>query len=393
MNTNEQQYKQRFGSFYGLLGTISVGFAIYFFLKSVPKMNIIPSYKQVVSTIDLASSQIQWFLMNFTEANFYAGAISSAFLLIGGAVAWQLSVRKSKFTGFEICYGNGNIWPWIFASQVLSLLLTEYIFGYLYLFEAGMTWVPTFIVLVSVPASMLLLYGPSIKNLITVSFIGGAICTPVASWISSVTGSWNIPGAVSNVLAMALVGIVAGCICNVIPWMERVPVKPVNNTNERKENFYSASWLMRRTIADLTEPLFYGNDIVAVFLLVGVCIEWILNPELATGGAMMLPAIILSQFISGGLGVYLYTNKYVELGWYATYVPVVCTAPACILMFGATMPIIIISSVLGALIGAPLAEFANRNKPEYIHGTVGNVISMAVSTVIVAAVIECIPWI
>ncbi|MPN58174.1 hypothetical protein SDC9_205875 [bioreactor metagenome] len=62
-------------------------------------------------------------------------------------------------------------------------------------------------------------------------------------------------------------------------------------------------------------------------------------------------------------------------------------------MFGATMPIIIISSVLGALIGAPLAEFANRNKPEYIHGTVGNVISMALSTVIVAAVIECIPWI
>ena len=300
-------------------------------------------------------------------------------------------MRKSKYAGFEICYGSAGMWPWIFASQILSLLLTEYVFGYFFLFDRGLSWIPTFIVLVGVPPSLLLLYGPSIKNLITASVLGASICTPTAYWLAQVTAEWNVPGAVNNVIAMAITGITAGCVCRVLPWMDRVELRPSSNPDAPPENYYSASWLMRRTVADLTEPLFYGNDVAAVFLLAGVCMEWIMNPAQLTGGAMMLPAIILSQFISGGLGVFLYTNKYKELGWYATYVPVVCTAPACILMFGATMPVILFSSVAGAVIGAPLAEYINSRKPDYIHGTVGNVTAMGLSTIIVAAALYCMP--
>ena len=392
MDSDRQQKSQKFGSVTGLIGIIAIGFAVYFILSLTPALNIMPSYEQLITDINTPAGHLMWFLMNFTEPNFYAGVFSSIFLLIGAVVAWQLSLHKSKYAGFEICYGNANIWPWIFASQVLSLLLTEYLFGYLKLFDIGSTWIPTFIVLVSVPASMLLIYGPSIKNLITVSVLGAVICTPAAYWISQITADWGIPGAANNVLAMYFTGVLAGSICHVLPWMQKVEVKPVYNTNAPEENYYSASWLMRRTITDLSEPLFYGNDIVAIFLLIGVCIDWILNPALLTGGAMMLPAIILSQFISGGLGVFLYANKYKELGWYATYVPVVCTAPACVLMFGPTMPVIIFSSVLGAVIGAPLAELVNEKKPEYIHGTTGNVMSMALSTILVAVVMKCMPW-
>lgn len=392
MDSNKKQHEQRFGSVTGLTGIIAIGFVLYFVLSAAPAMNILPSYEQVVSDINTPINQFIWFFINFTEPDFYAGPLSSVFLLAGAAVAWQLGIRKSKYAGFGICYGNASIWPWIFASQMLSLLLTQYAFGYITLFSKGSTWVPTFIVLVSVPASMLLLYGPSIKNLITVSVLGAAISTPAACWIAQVTANWGIPGAANNVFSMVFVGVVAGSVCHILPWMDKVEIIADNNPNVPAEDYYSASWLMRRTIADLTEPLFYGSDIAAIFLLVGVCIEWILNPALLTGGAKMLPAIILSQFISGGLGVFLYANRYKELGWYATYVPVVCTAPACVIMFGPTMPVIIFASIASAVMGAPLAEWANDNKPDYIHGTVGNVMSMTLSTIILAAVMNCMPW-
>ena len=338
MDSTSGAAKPKYGSLPGLLGILAIGFALYFFLKYIPTMEILPSYTRIVSNLDNPGHHVLWFLINFTDADFYAGPISSVFLLAGSALAWFLSLRKSRYAGIEICYGSARIWPWLLASQILSLVLTQYAFGYLELFHEGMTWVPTFIVLVSVPPSMLLLYGPGLKNLITVSILGAAICTPAAVWIGTATKAWGIPGPVNNVFSMVVAGILAGCVCHVLPWMDRVEIKPTGNRNAPKENCYSATWLMRRTVADLAEPLFYGNEIGSIFLLAGVIIEWILNPALLTGGAMMLPAIILSQFISGGLGVFLYAGKYEEKGWYATYVPVVCTAPACILVFGPGRP-------------------------------------------------------
>ena len=389
-----QQTKQlqKYGSVAGLVLTVAVGFVLYFVLSAVPNLGILPSYEAIVSSIQQPSSQLAWFLINFTEPEFYAGIISTIFMLVGAAVAWLLSIKKTKYTGFEICYGSAHMWPWVFASQILSLLFTEYLFGYLGLFGLGGTWIPTFIVIVSVPPSMVLMYGPGIKTLLTASVLGAVLCTPAAYWISLWTADWGIPAATANVLAMAITGIIAGCVCRVLPWMEKRDPRPTDNPNAPEINYASASWVLRRTIADLTEPQFYGSDISAAFLLVGVCIEWILNPNLLSGGANALPAIILSQFISGGIGVFLYTRKYQEKGWYATYVPVVCTAPACILLHGATMPIILVSSIVGGVIGAPMAEWLDDHRPPYVHGTVCNVTAMALSTIIVSAIIGCISW-
>jgi hypothetical protein len=382
-----------FGSLPGLIAINAIGFVLYFGLQAVGGMNAIWSYEEVFANLKTPTGQFYWFMMNWTEPNFYGGLISSSFLLGGSFVAWRLAVGKSKWAGFEICYGNANLWPWIFASQVFSLLLTLYAFQFITLFDAeGTVWIPSFIVLVSVPASMLLLYGPSLSTFITVSVLGAAICTPVAYWLSQATASLNMPGAVNNVLAMAVVGLIAGSVCNALPWIKKVEIKKIDNSNAPKEDEYSATWLMRRTIADLAEPLFYGNDLAAAFLLVGVILEWILNPAHATSGAKVLPAILLSQLMSGSIGVFLYTNKYKEKGWYATYVPVVCVAPACVLMFGATLPVIVFSSVLSAIISAPFADYISSRLPPYIHGTVGNVTSMALCTALVAGVMYCTPW-
>lgn len=66
-----------------------------------------------------------------------------------------------------VCYESARIWPWVFASQILSLFFTEYLFGYIHLFGLGNAWIPTFIVIAGVPPSMVLMYGPGWKTLFT----------------------------------------------------------------------------------------------------------------------------------------------------------------------------------------------------------------------------------
>ena len=383
----------KYGSVAGLILTAAVGFVLYLALSAVPVLTETQAYTKLIDSIEFRSNQLTWFLINWTEAEFFAAPVATIFLFAGTVTAWLLSIKKSKYAGIEICYGSAYIWPWVFASQIISLLLTEYIFGYLKLFDFGATWIPTFIVIVSVPPSMVLMYGPGLKTLITASVLGSAICTPIAYGISQATVNLGVPGAFNNVLCMGIAGIAAGSVCRVLPWMEKKECRATNNTNDPGINYSSPLWILRRTIADFTEPQFYGSDIAGALVIIGVIIDWIIHPTLVTGGANALPAILLSQFISGGLGVFLYTGKYMERGWYGTYVPVVCTAPACILLHGTSMPVILIAGILGGVIGAPIAQCFEDHRPEFIHGTVSNVFAMALSTVIVSFIITCIPWI
>jgi hypothetical protein len=60
---------------------------------------------------------------------------------------------------------------------------------------------------------------------------------------------------------------------------------------------YTASYNIRRTLADLTEPPFYGNDLAGFFLLIGLFLDWIFGRGiLCDGGFGAIPAIVLSQF-------------------------------------------------------------------------------------------------
>ena len=57
-------------------------------------------------------------------------------------------------------------------------------------------------------------------------------------------------------------------------------------------------------------------------------------------------------------------------------------------MFGGTLPVAIISGVLGGILGGPVAEFFSAKLPEDVHGTNANVLSMALCTCIVAIVLQ-----
>ena len=334
---------------------------------------------------------------DFSEPEFFAGIFAGLGVILGGILAWILKLKNSKYAGFSICYGSG-LFPWILASQIISMFLTVFIFDFVRYLNAEVRWVPTFITIVGISPAIILLYGGGIKQLLTSTILASSMSFPIAYWMSNtIIPVLRIPGAVANVATMAVTGFVICAICRVLPWMEKKQVPEVEENQDTDpgaiQKTFTPLWSLRRALADFSEPQFYGNEVVSIVIFVGLIVEWIINPEVLAGGASeAIPYVVLTQFIAGGTGVFLYASKYVEQGWYATYVPVVCASPACVLMFGATFEVAIIAGVAGGIIGAPLAEVLNKIllPNEDFHGTIGNVSAMVLSTIILCVFFQAI---
>lgn len=388
------------GSFVGFIATLAIGFILFFIMTSFKNVGGWLPYDVIVANADknLFYKAI-WSLMNFTEAEFYAGVFASVGVILGGFIAWRLDVKKSKLAGFNVCYGT-NMWPWVFSSQILSLAIAVFVLNYTRFFNNGeYTWLPTFITVVGVPPAIMLIYGPSYKSLFTGSILGGIMSFPIAFWImTNIIPVLKVPGVVSNVATMAITGIVIFAICQVLPWMKKTPFKLIENpsNNMTKEETAKAmskpSWFIRRVFADFSEAQFYGNEIAGICVITGAILDWLLSSKHGAYGSGMVPAIILSQIVGSSVGVFLYYNKYFESGWYATYVPVVSVGPACVLMFGGSIPVAVFAGVLGGIIGAPLADYFIKKLPDGFHPTIGNVTSMAVTTTIVSVIMKVLPW-
>lgn len=396
MKSNKKSYTT--GSLTGLIISLGIGFAIYLVLSNINVASNWLDYNTIVSNAgNNTFYKIIWSIMNFTEAQFYAGVFASLGVILGGFVAWRLDKKNSKLAGFNISYGS-NLWPWVLASQILSLFIAIFVLNFTSFFNSGeYTWLPTFITVVGVPPSIMLIYGPSIAALLTGSILGGTLSFPVAFWISNnIIPILQVPGVVSNVFTMAITGILIAGICKALPWMKKVPAKSLNRIEKSKEEILremeSPFWFVRRVFADFSEAQFYGNEIAGLFVIIGASLDWILNINHGAYASGLIPAIILSQFIGSAVGVYLYFNKYVEKGWYGTYVPVVSVGPACVLMFGGTIGVALTAGVLGAIIGPPLAEYFCDRLPEDYHPTIGNVASMGITTIVVSVIIKVLPW-
>lgn len=389
----DEKRERKLGSPVGLAATVAIGFAFYFLIPVISGSGSGWDYASLTQGMTgSVVKQIQWFFMNFTEPNFFAGVFSGVMVILGGFVSWMLSRKNSKWQGFAVCYGSSSLWPYVLASQVISLAVALFVCRYILWFDGeGVTWIPTFISVVGAPPSIVLLYGPSLPALLTGSILGGILCAPTAYWLSNtLVPMLGVPGVVANVLAMAITGVMLCMTVKMLPFVKKVPVTPYTTEPAKEEDVYSASWSVRRALADFTEPHFYGNEVASLFLIAGLLIDCILSGDMAAygGGAQAVGAVLLSQFIGAGVGVFLYAYKFDRGGWYATYVPVVSVGPACVLMFGATIPVAVLAGVLGGILGGPVAEFFSGKLPEGVHGTNANVLSMTICTCIVAIVFQ-----
>jgi hypothetical protein len=331
-----------------------------------------------------------WLLGDTTEAQFYASAPAGIGLLAGALLAYRLDRARSRWRGFPISYGTG-LWPWVLAASGLGLLVSVAVYGGM--LDSGEP-VPTFVPFVSIPAGVLLVYGPGWRTVATGGVLGGLIGFPIAYAVTAaLLEPLALPSVIGSVTGMWLGGILVFELCHrALPWMRR-PARAEEAADERPRSaaIDRPGWLARRTLADFSEPQFFGNELASAGLIAGVTLSWVVDSGEAAYGSGLLPDILVSQIMASSIGIALFHGRWRALGWYPTFVPVVSVAPAVVLTYGGGVDAILGGALLGAAIGPPIGQFLIARSPAHWHVYVGATASMALSTAIVVGALSVLP--
>ncbi|MGO2083714.1 hypothetical protein [Vagococcus sp.] len=365
---------------------------IYLGMNHIRNVSAYFPYEEVVANVNSSLYyKTIYFIMSFSEGEFYGGVMTTLFLLIGSVVAWLLYRKNSKWQGFPIAQGSG-LWPWILASQMLSLFLTIYVFDFTRFFSAEVNWLPVFIVVVGTPPALTLVYGGGWKKLLTISGLSALLTFPFAHWLNNyIIPPLNLPGMVSNVATMAFVGFIVSAICRQLPWMtiSQAPIAIERaKAPMKEEDTLSFSWSIRRTFADFSEAWFYGNEWIGLAVLIGVLLDWLLNIEHINNGSGMIPNIVMGQMIASAVGIFLYRHRFTDEGWYPTFMPLVSTVPGVILMAGGGFWFSIIVGVLSGVFSAPVGDYIAKRLPAYVPKAVGFVSGMTIVTIMVSVIMQ-----
>ena len=336
-----------------------------------------PDYAVMVATLDQPLSRLRWIVGDISEVAFYKHELPALGLLLGAFLAHWAHVRGYRWQGFAICYGSG-LWPWVFTSSFLGLLLSHALWGWTL---ASGNWQPTFVAFVSLPAAMVLLFGAGWRVTITGAVLGALLVTPASLLIVNyLCYPLQLPVVVGNVSGMAVASVVAFILCKRFPsWVRQsrvaTVVAPVVNRPD-----YGVVWTLRRVLADFSEAPFFGNELASLGLLLGVLLAYLLAPAAPSYGSMLVMHIVAGQALASLVGVVFWRGQWQARGWYPTYIPIVSIVPAAVLTHGGSWQVVVASAVLGALVAPPLAVAITQRLPAYVHGYIGNVMSMAIST-------------
>jgi hypothetical protein len=343
-----------------------------------------PDYGEMVASLPHPVAWVRWVLGDISEVAFYKHELASLGLLSGAYLAWWASRHGKRWQGFSIAYGTG-LWPWLVTSSLLGLLLSNLLWGWSVTSE---TWQPTFAAFVSLPAAMVLMFGGGWKVTINGAVLGALLVTPmcllIVNWVCL---PLNLPVVIGNVLGMAVGSIVAFLLCRRVPLLVRsdyiAPVRPA----PAKPSTYGVVWSLRRVLADFSEAPFFGNELASLGLIAGVLLAYALNPVSPAYGSGLVLYLIGAQALTSALGVVIWRSQWIKRGWYPTYVPLVSVVPAAVLTHGGSWVVIGSSALLGALIAPPLACALAGRLPAHFHPYIGNVTSMALSTLLVVPVV------
>ena len=346
-----------------------------------------PTYGDMMNSMPSPWAWLRWVLGDISEVAFYKHELASLGLLLGGALGYWASRYAQSWQGFSISYGTG-LWPWLVTSSLLGLLLSNALWGWTLTAD---TWQPTFAAFVSLPAAMVLFFGAGWKVTLNGAILGALLVTPSCLLIVNfVCVPLGLPAVIGNVLGMALGSVAAFVLCQRFPALvtpkheqkpENLPITP-----EKKPN-YGAIWTLRRVLADFSEAPFYGNEWANLGMLAGVLLAYALSPLSPAYGSGLLLHIVAAQALTSLVGVIVWRRQWQIRGWYPTYVPLVSVVPAAVLTYGGGFTVMIASALLGALIAPPLACAIAQQLPKYLHPYIGNVLSMAISTLVILPVI------
>ncbi|MGH8385328.1 MAG: hypothetical protein ACRESJ_07520 [Pseudomonas sp.] len=347
-----------------------------------------PSYSDMVSALPEPGAWLRWVLGDISEVAFYKHEFASIGLLAGAYLGYWANRTGKSWQGFAICYGTG-LWPWLVTSSLLGLLLGNLLWGWT---VSAMDWQPTFVAFVSLPAAMVLMFGGGWKVTINGAIMGAVLVTPMSLLIVNyVCNPLVLPAVIGNVLGMASASVMAFLICRYWPNLvsSRKPEPPTTKTapTATKTTDYGVIWTLRRILADFSEAPFFGNELASLGLLLGALLAYWLNPLSPAYGSGLLLHIIAAQALTSAIGVLIWRRQWMLRGWYPTYIPLVSVVPATLLAYGASWQIMVSSALLGALLAPPLACAIATRLPTYMHAYIANVLSMAISTLLIVPLV------
>lgn len=375
------------------------GFALYFIMRLIQPH--LPHLLFDYSTWDEMRSKsalwrIMWMIGDSTEPHYIKTIFGGIGILAGGVLAYVLDRKGSKMRGTPIGYGTGDLFPWVFGAMILASAIVNILFGGLHI--NGDTYIPTYVAYVSVSGALVFLYGKGFPVMITAGLCSAFFTTPITLWFRhTVCLPYGLPGVLANVSGMWFGGMIAFEVCNALPWMHlenaRKGVslsKPVEGETpiEEYKKTHPTGFFFRRILCDWSEPLNMGSEWPAVFLIVGSFLSWALNPDQPFYGNGMFPELILCQIIATGFGIWIYWDKWMENESYGTFIAAVSAAPACIQIFGGSLPIIIIGSLLSGLFCPPIADMINKRIPKHWHGMFGCTLAMFICSFAVVMIIK-----
>lgn len=344
-----------------------------------------PGYGDLLSGLPEPSAWLRWVLGDISEVAFYKHEFASIGLLAGAYLAYWANRTGRSWQGFAISYGSG-LWPWLVTSSLRGLLLSNLLWGWT---VTATSWQPTFAAFVSLPAAMVLMFGGGWKVTVNGAIMGAMLVTPMCLlMVNYLCNPLGLPVVIGNVSGMAVASVLAFLLCRYLPSLVKSepstnPCDPAPEPTATKTPDYGVIWSMRRVLADFSEAPFFGNEWASLGLILGAFLAFTLNPLSPVYGSQLLPQLIGAQALTSALGVLIWRRHWISYGWYPTYVPLVSVVPAALLTYGGSWQVIVMSALLGALIAPPLAWAIARRLPADMHGFIGNVLSMAISTLLI----------
>ncbi|WP_248798887.1 hypothetical protein [Pseudomonas sp. MWU13-2105] len=343
-------------------------------------------YLHMLENLPAPGAWLRWVLGDISEMAFYKHELASLGLLVGAGLAHWAHRRGKAWQGFAICYGSG-LWPWLTGSALLGLLLSNLLWGWS---VPRYGWQPTFAAFVSVPAATVLLFGAGKRIAVSGAVMGALLVTPLCLLlVNFVCNPLDLPAVIGNVLGMAGGSIMAFTFYRRWPALVKPepPMMTAASVSAPKAGKHGLTWGMRRVLADFSEAPFFGNEWASLGLLLGVLLAYGLNPAGPVYGSDLLLPILAAQALASAIGVGVWRRQWIARGWYPTYIPIVSVAPAAVLVHGGGTLVVIASALLGALLAPPLAVALSRRVPGHMHPYIGNVLSMALSTVLIVPLI------
>lgn len=344
-----------------------------------------PSYGDMMTNLHHPAAWWRWVLGDISEVAFYKHEFASIGLLAGAGLGWWANRTGKRWQGFAICYGTG-LWPWVVTSSLLGLGLGNLLWGWTL---SADSWQPTFVAFVSLPAATVLLFGRGWRVALTGAVMGAVLVTPICLLIVKyVCTPLALPVVIGNVTGMAAGSVLGFLLCKRFPALV-VPASPLPTTAPTITSTpdYGVRWTLRRVLADFSEAPFFGNEWASLGLVLGALLALMLNPASPFYGSGWLLQLLAAQTLASAFGVLVWRRQWIARGWYPTYIPVVSVAPAAILVHGGSLTVIVLSASLGALLAPPLAVAISQRLPAYMHGYIGNVLSMAISTLLILPLI------